>query len=147
MYNNDLYYGGANGIVFKADIGTTDHGNAISFDGQAAWNDFGDPRRKRISAVRPTLETLGIADLQFGIGFDYRDIRLSTTSSTPGVPGSPWDTSPWNTSAWSVETGIDNRWRFMGGTGTAMGYRLRGSTQAALQWLRTDVRYEIGKDL
>lgn len=147
VFNNDLYYGGANGVVYKADIGTTDGGVAISFDGQCAWNDFQDPRRKRISAVRPTLETLGVASLQFGVGFDYRDIMLTTNSSTLPVAGSPWDTSPWNTSSWSAETGIDNRWRFMGGTGTAMSYRLKGSTQTNLQWLRTDVRYEIGKDL
>lgn len=147
VFQNDLYFGGANGLVYKADFGTTDSGNAIPFDGQASWNDFGDPRRKRISAVRPTLETLGVANLQFGIGFDYRDITLSTSSQTLAVPGSPWNTSPWNTSPWSVETGIDNRWRLMGGTGTAMGYRLRGSTETNLQWLRTDVRYEIGRDL
>jgi hypothetical protein len=147
VFNSNLYYGGASGIVYQADVNNTDSGTAISFDGQCAWQDFGDPRRKRLSAVRPTFSTLGVATINFGTGFDYETVPLTTHTSTLAVAGSPWDISPWDTSPWSPETGIDIRWRLAGGTGTSMSYRVQGSCQSQLQWLRTDVRYEGSKDI
>lgn len=147
VFNSDLYFGGANGIVYQADIGFTDVGVPITFDGQTAWNTFEDPRRKRLSAIRPTLQTLGVATLNYGVGFDYETVGLTTHTQTIAIAGSPWDTSPWNTSYWSPETGISARWSMAGGTGVAMSYRLQGTTQTALEWDRTDVRYEAGRDL
>lgn len=147
VFNSNLYYGGASGIVYQADVGFTDSAVPVSFDWQSAWQDFGDPRRKRLSAVRPTFSTLGVAQINFGTGFDYETVMLTTHTSTLAVAGSPWDISPWNTSPWSPETGIDIRWRLAGGTGVAMSYRVQGSTQSQLQLLRTDVRYEPSKDI
>lgn len=147
VFNSNLYYGGANGIVYQADIDNTDSGTAITFDGQPAWNDFGSPQRKRLSAVRPNLGTLGIAPYRFGTAFDYEEVQLISSSQTIPTPGSPWDISPWDISPWSPEAGVYARWTMAGGTGVAMGFRLRGAAQVDLQWLRTDIRYETGKDL
>lgn len=147
VFNSDLYFGGASGIVYKADIDNTDSGVAIPFDGQAAWNDFGDPRRKRLAAVRPNLGTLGITTYRYGTGFDYEEVNLVSQSQTIPTLGSPWDISPWDVSPWSPEAGVYARWTMAGGTGVALGFRLTGSSMVDLQWLRTDIRYELGKDL
>lgn len=147
LFGDNLFFGAASGIVYQSDIATTDSGAPIAFDGQCAWNDFGDPRRKRLSAVRPLLQTLGVANIMFGTGFDFEEVPLTTTTTTLSASGSPWDVSPWDTSPWSPETSVDLRWRLAGGTGVNMGYRLAGTTSATLGWLRNDVRFELGRDL
>lgn len=148
IFNNDLYFGTNSGSVCLADDGALDNGQPITTDGQPAWAMFDDPRRKRLSAIRPLLSVQGIAQVRFGTGFDYSDITLNSSSTTVNVTGSPWDTSPWDTSPWSSATAqIDGRWRLAGGTGYAVGFRLVATTEAPLTWLRTDCRYEIGRDL
>lgn len=147
LYNNLLYFGGATGTVWQADVGTTDNGTAISADGQPAWNDFGDVRRKRLSAIRPVLQAISGVSYQYGTAFDYQDVGLLNTSSTIISSGSPWDTSVWDVAAWSPENITSAKWKLVGGTGTALGVRVRSATTAGLSWLRTDVRYEIGRDI
>lgn len=146
LYNNDLFFGGAVGTVYKADTGTTDNGTAITADGQPAWNSFDDVRRKRISAVRPVLQAISGITYSYGVGFDYESVGLQNSSTTITSSGSPWDTSPWG-SPWSPENITSAKWKLIGGDGTAMGFRLRATTTEALQWLRTDIRYEIGRDI
>lgn len=147
-FNDNLYFGTSGGAVCRADNGTLDNGSPIVADGQPAWAMFSDPRRKRLSAIRPLLSAEGISTIQFGTGFDYEDITLTSQSSTILLSGSPWDVSPWDVSPWATANGqIDGRWRMAGGTGYALGFRLKASCRAPLQWLRTDVRYEIGRDL
>lgn len=148
LYMNNLYFGTAAGTVCLADSGSTDNGSAVVCDGQPAWNMFDDPRRKRLSAIRPLLLAYGTSTIQFGTNFDYQDITLSSSSSTINVSGSPWDTSPWDTSPWSSDSAqIDERWRSSSGSGYAVGFRLQATCLAPLSWLRTDCRYEIGSSL
>lgn len=147
-YQNSLYFGTTSGTVCLADDGVLDNGAPIIADGQPAWQMFDDPRRKRLSAIRPLLSAGGVSTIQFGTNFDYQDITLTSSSSTVNVSGSPWDVSPWDVSPWSTASNqIDGRWRLAGGTGYALGFRLQATCRAALTWLRTDCRYEIGRDL
>lgn len=147
LYNNGLYFGGPVGTVYQADVGTNDNGVAIVADGQPAWNSFEDVRRKRISAVRPVLQAVSGVTYSFGVGFDYESVGLQNSSSTITSAGSPWNTSPWDTSYWSPENITSAKWKLIGGDGTAMGFRLRASTTEGMSWLRTDIRYEIGRDI
>lgn len=146
LYKNALYFGAANGSVYTADTGFTDLGSAIAADGQQAWNTFDNPERKRLAAIRPIVQSVGIVDYSFGIGFDYGPIPTNDTANSP-VVGSPWNTSPWNTSPWSSEMSIDTRWRIGGGSGQAIGFELKVNALQPVQWLRTDLRYETGNAL
>lgn len=145
-FRNALYFGGANGSVYMADTGSTDLGNAIAGDGQQAWNTFGSPQRKRLTAIRPVVQSVGAVNYNFGIGFDYQAIGISGANNSP-VVGSPWNTSPWNTSPWSSETTIDTRWRIGGGSGQAIGFELKINALQPVQWLRTDLKFEEGNAL
>lgn len=146
LYQNNLFFGAANGSVFMADTGTADGTSPILGDSQQAWNTFNDPMRKRVTAIRPIVQSVGNLTYGFGIGFDYGDINVALVPSTPSE-GSPWDTSPWDTSPWSPETVIDTRWRIGGGSGQAISFRLQVSALQSLTYLRTDFRTEEGNAL
>lgn len=146
LFNDNLYFGGTNGTVYRADTGSMDLDQAVSGDAQQAWNNFNDPMRKHVKAIRPIVQSVGSLAYAFGIGFDYGATNVGIAPNSPNV-GSPWNTSPWNTSPWSPEIEIDTRWRIGGGTGTAISFRLRVNSMQPMQWLRTDFRTEQGNAL
>lgn len=146
LFNDLLYFGAADGNVFQADVGVLDDMGPIVATAQQSWNKLGSAQRKRISAARPIIQSLGSISYQFKVGFDYADLNIPIPIVTPGV-GSPWDISPWDTSPWSSEATIDPRWRIGGGSGTAVGFGISIASTQQVSWLRTDLRLEGGNAL
>ena len=147
LFGDSLYFGAVNGAIYQADIGSTDNLGPVSAYGQQAWNKLGNARRKRVSAVRPVVQTQGSIAYNFGVGFDYRPLDVDIPILTEGNLGSPWNISPWNTSPWSPETTVDPRWSIGGGSGTAVGFAIAAATVEQVSWLRTDMRFESGDAL
>lgn len=146
LFKNRLYFGAALGTVNLADQGNLDGSQPITATSVQAWNRLGNAQRKRVTAVRPVVQSFGAISYEFQIGFDYAPLNIPVPIVTPAI-GSPWNTSPWNTSPWSTETTIDPRWRIGGGSGTALGWGLTVASTQAVSWLRTDLRVESGMAL
>ena len=146
LYNDNLYFGGTDGIVYQADTGTLDNLGAVTGVAQQAWNTFEIPNRKRISAVRPIIQSYGNVSYSFSIGFDYGTLNISDQISASAT-GSPWDTSPWDTSPWSPDFSVSTLWRTGGGDGVAAGWAITLSATNSVAWLRTDFRGEMGNAL
>jgi hypothetical protein len=146
LFKDNLFFGGVNGNVFQADTGNLDLSGQITGVAQQAWNDFEQPYRKRITDVRPIIQSFGNLSYSFSIGFDYASLNIPDHISTSSV-GSPWDTSPWDTSSWSAEFSTSTLWRGGGGDGVAAGWGISLSSNNAVTWLRTDFRGEIGNAL
>lgn len=146
LFNDLLYFGGADGAVYQADTGAMDNLGPIVANSQQAWNKLGTAQRKRVSAARPIVQSLGSIAYTFAVGFDYSDLDIPIPTVTPGT-GSPWNISPWDTSPWSSEFTIDPRWRIGGGSGTAVGFGISVAATQAVSWLRTDLRVEGGNAL
>jgi len=146
LFGDNLFFGGAGGIVYQANVGNMDLAGAVTASAQQAWNTFDNPMRKRITTVRPVISAAGELGYNFGIGFDYGDINVPVAQSIPAI-GSPWDTSPWDVSPWSPEVAVNPAWRIGGGSGQAVGFALNVSSTLAVSWLRTDMRWEQGSAL
>lgn len=143
LFMDSLYFGGAAGTIYAADVGSMDLLGPVTAIGQQAWNTLKSPLRKRATAIRPVLQTIGSLGYSFTIGFDYGDLNIPVAIVTTN-PGSPWDTSPWDTSPWSAEAVVNTLWSASGGSGVALSVGLNiASTQPAI-WLRTDLRGETG---
>lgn len=152
LFNDLLYFGAANGIVYQADTGYLDNIGAINTVAQQAWNKLTSGAnafsgvggtRKRVTAARPILQSVGSLSYKFSIGFDYSVLNISVPVSTTST-GSPWNISPWDTSPWSGEFRVDARWRVGGGSGTAIGWGLALAATGQVSWMRTDLRVEQG---
>lgn len=144
LFKDALYFGSAGGIIYQADTGNIDGTGAIFASAQQAWNTFDSPMRKRVTATRPLVDTVGSAGLSFAIGFDYGEINVTNPISVSSE-SSPWDTSPWDTSPWSAESAVTTQWRLSGGAGVAVSVRLNAAALQPVTWLRTDLRFEPGK--
>lgn len=146
LYNNDLYFGGAAGVVYKAETGNADNGNAIQADAITAWTRLEIPNQKRVAATRPILGVTGNLSYNFGIGFDFQTPTV-TDPSIIVATGSPWDTSAWDVSSWSPENVVQTAWKFASGTGSHLALRLRVASKSEVNWYRTDLRIEPGTGL
>jgi hypothetical protein len=143
LFKDSLYFGAPAGSIYLADTGNMDLLGPVTAIGQQAWNDLGSPLRKRATAIRPVLQTIGSLGYTFSIGFDYGDVNVPVSLVTSN-PGSPWDTSPWDTSPWSAEQVVNTLWSASGGSGVALSVALNISATQPATWLRTDLRGETG---
>lgn len=146
VFDGDLFFGTSTGRVIQADTGQDDSGTAIQADAQQAWNNLGSPYRKRVTSVRPIIQSTGGVAYSLGIGFDYQDAVAPVAAETTAT-GSYWDVSTWDVAPWSPENGIDTQWRVGNGSGVAVSPRLRFSALQDIQWMRTDLRLERGDAL
>lgn len=146
LFKDNLFFGGANGIVYQADTGALDNAGAVSATAQQAWNTFNSPNRKRWTDARPIVQSVGELSYSFSMGFDYGTLNISDQIEASAV-GSPWDTSPWDTSPWSADSLISTAWRGAGGDGVAAGWGISLSATDSVTWFRTDFRGEIGNAL
>lgn len=150
LYNDNLYFGTANGTVLLADSGHNDLGIAIPADAQTSWNYLGDRRRtKRATAIRPLLRTTGGAlTYNVGVGFDFESISLSITQATPTLQTSAWDVSPWDVTPWAGDFVTSNLWSSIVGDGYAISMRLKiSSSTQGVDWFATNYLVEPGSVL
>jgi hypothetical protein len=147
IYDNDLYFGGDGGVVFKADNGNDDNGTAISGDVTQAFNDFGIKTNKRITAYRPVLEAEGTLTFESGVSFDFQTTNVTETL-TQLSDGAEWDVAEWDVAEWAPSLSLKQDWRMSDGMGyqAAIRLRLQASGQNVF-WHRTDYLYEIGSPI
>jgi hypothetical protein len=128
LLGDDLYYGGADGNLYKADVGYSDDGATITGDAWGAFSYFGARGRlKQFKLIRPILSTMGQPTLAIGIVTDYED--SSPTGSVTLSSSSPlWDVTEWDASFWGSESTIIKDWIGLSAVGTAAAVRLRMTT-------------------
>lgn len=148
VYRDKLYFGGI-GTVYQADFGSTDLGKSIFALGQQAWQIFGSPLTKRIAAVRPIVQSGGLANFNFGLGFDYQpaEVTVASTGVPVGVGGLIWGQGNWGSSFWRGGGVVDSRWHMAGGAGSSVGLGVAADTQTGATWIRTDFLIEPGTQL
>jgi hypothetical protein len=146
LFKDNLFFGGTGGVVYQTDTGTLDILGAVTAIGQQAWNTFQEPHRKRLTDIRPIIQSFGNVNYTFSMGFDYGTLNIQDQISASAI-GSPWDTSPWDTSPWSPDFAVSTLWRGAGGDGVAAGWGISLAATNSVTWLRNDFRGEIGNAL
>jgi hypothetical protein len=150
IYNDQLYFGAANGIVVQADMGANDRGTPILSQGQQAWQTFGTPLIKRVAAVRPVVQSNGIAMFNMGLGFDYQLSGIQFPEETVGFNNALiWGAGNWGPPrVWGGGAGFtDPRWHIGGGQGSTIGLSIAANASVATTWIRTDLLLESGNAL
>jgi hypothetical protein len=150
IYKGNLYFGAAKGAVVKADTGVNDNGAAILTQGQQAWQTFGTPLKKRVAALRPIVQSLGVAQFNLGLGYDYQNSGLVFPGDTIGpLNALQWGANNWGAPrVWSSGGGVtDPRWHIGGGEGAAIGISFSAIAAVGTTWIRTDLLIEPGSAL
>jgi hypothetical protein len=151
VFNGQLYYGAAGGLVIKAwdaaGLLVSDNGTDITTTCHTAYNAFGSiASLKHVDLFRALLAYSGSVDVRWGISADFVTPALSSfVPRGASTIGSPWDTSSWDTSAWSPDTQRYKIWR---ASAHPPGYMLSLWLQTignngSLSWAGTD--YMLGR--
>lgn len=101
VYNDNLYFGGPDGDVYKADTGSADVDQPITAVGQTAYSAFGSAALKRFSMIKPLIIASGSNRPALGVSIDFTETQtLSTATSAKSTAGAVWDTATWDSSSW-----------------------------------------------
>lgn len=143
LYQNALFFGAADGNIYKADTGNLDNRAPIVATGQQSWNTLGNPSRKKITAYRCVVQARN--PFTSTLQYDYNMLNVLTTTAATSTVNSAWDISPWNTSPWSTGVSINQSWHVAGGSGVAVSVAVDVTTGVGPStWFRTDFKIEQG---
>ena len=145
-FNGDLYFGGTDGKVYHGYSGYKDNTAPISTVAKCAFNYFGDrERKKRFMMARPIY--FGDVGTKFlmDVDVDFTDKQITSTVSTTGHAGSPWDTSPWDTSSWDSALYYGRNWYSIRGIGRCGALKfIADFCDIEIQLTSVQVTYENG---
>mgnify|MGYP003651131820 CR=1 FL=1 len=131
VYNDNLYFCGNDGDVYKADTGRADIDSPITAVGQTAYSAFGTARSKRFSMMKPLVTASGQNRPSLGISIDFVETStLSTISSGTTASGATWDSSSavWDTSSWGGADVQINDWTTITALGTFGSLKFQAQT-------------------
>lgn len=142
VYGGSLYFGGANGTVYKADTGYYDDGAPIEFAAGQAYNLFGQSTNKLFTMIRPLITLQSEINLFMTVRTDFKTTTELNELQTEPINSSPWNTSPWNTSPWTVPQTM-SEWYDCGTFGRyGSVYVLGQANNTPLEWHNTDILIE-----
>lgn len=129
VFNNNLYFGGNNGDVYRADVGRADIDNPIVAVGQSAYSALGTAQIKRFSMLRPMLTATGSNRPALGISTDFVETQsLSTLSATATAAGAVWDSASWDSATWGGEDVQISDWSNLAALGTFGSVKFQAQT-------------------
>lgn len=109
LFNDDAYFGGST-VVYKADDGFDDDGDARSGYVKPAFSYFRTPNRQKIwKMIRPVFFAGSTVTPTINMNVDFEDTRPTMTVLSNGGGGTPWG-SPWG-SGWGNSNAIRKDWQ------------------------------------
>lgn len=143
VYNDLLYFGGTDGKVYQAWVGTTDDGAAIELDCVPAFGYFGSANLKQCTAIQPAIRYNGVLNLGVRVERDFYLRARPTPNLSVGQNYTPWG-SPWG-SPWSNGAEVYTPFKTTTAVGRALSGRLTANVvQHALAWYHTTYFVETG---
>lgn len=118
VFNDNIFFGGNDGIVYQWNIGSDDNGSNIACTAHAAFNYFGDRGHvKRFTMLQPVLTSDGSVVPGTGINVDFgQNATISTPQAATGL-GPLWDSAIWDTAVWPTENTNQADWITISGLG------------------------------
>ncbi len=117
LLNDDLFFGGNDGIVYQADNTREDDDAAILGRIKTAFNYFGSRGiNKYVTLARPVYRSNGVPSIAFGIDMDFANTDPGSNLDIPAA-SSGWGVGLWGTALWSGLNNFVVNWRTVGGIG------------------------------
>lgn len=141
----DLYFGAADGVIYKADTGTDDDGAAINGEWRGSYQYVGSPGMiKRFTMARPIFQTTGPVLTSFGVDVDFVNTDI-VAASLSTVSGSVWGTGVWGFATWGSGYQLQRNWVGVAGIGYAVAPHMKVQTSTiAMNLMSTEMLWESG---
>lgn len=129
VYNDNLYFGGNDGCVYRADTGSADIDTPVTAVGQSAYGAMGAGNVKHWKMVKPLLTTAGASRPAIGVSTDFQETEsLFQPSSEASTSGATWDSSRWDSAVWGGADQNVSDWVGVVGIGTFGSIKFRAQT-------------------
>jgi hypothetical protein len=130
IYNDQLYFGGMDGRVYRANTGRADVSTAITAVGQTSYQAHGTANVKRFSLLKPLITTTGSNRPALGLSLDFSETdNLSSPPASQSSNQSVWDIALWDTGTWT-DSGVGQvqDWTNVVGIGAFGSIKFRAQT-------------------
>lgn len=145
LYNDHLYFGGVDGIVYRADSTLQDGGAPIAFDYQGAFSHFGaKSRTKLFHLIRSLILTNGSPAILQAMNVDFADVEPTGTITPTAPASSVWGGAQWGSGTWG---GVNSfyQWASVGQIGAWGAPRVKGALNGvSLQFNSFEITYTVG---
>lgn len=143
LFEDEIYFGGKNGKVYKAETGYNDDGQPINLDGQQAFTFLRNKGiTKLISGLRLTFRTTSNVQASLILNTDYNSRSKSVSFRINGGTSTPWDTAAWDSFTWGGAEKTIGKWKYVAGKGYCASVRVKASVGVALAWQDTSYMYQ-----
>lgn len=147
-HDEDIYFGGTSGIVYKADTNFQDDGNPITADLKTAFHDWGQPgRRKAFGQLRPLYQSTGAPGFLMSLNVDFEDEAPTQTPTAAALLSTDiWGTALWGTGLWQAGSDVITKdWQGVANYGTYASIRMRVTSDgSSLKLFGFESIYESG---
>jgi hypothetical protein len=131
LFNNLLYFGGTDGVVYRADQGQADNGSNISSDIQTAYNYCGArSSNKSFDLIRPIIFSDGNIMPAISLETDFQSFPPNSSPSFSGTGGTQWDVGQWDTFQWAGGLTLQSNWIGVNGLGYSASIRMQVASKA-----------------
>jgi hypothetical protein len=118
VYEDNLYYGGNNGVVYLADTGSLDGSSTIEADVQTAYNYFGSNGvLKKFGSLQPLITSDSDARPSIGLSTDFKDNASLGTPDTASLAAARYDLAVYDESVYPVTSRTIADWTTVSGVG------------------------------
>ena len=149
LLNEEIYFGGNDGTIYKWDSGDDDNGTAISFEVKTAYNYFDDmTKKKHFKMGRMHVLSSGTPAFVFDVDVDFQDTPVTQTVQTLAGSGATWDDATWDVDEWQGEGNASAEWRTLTGLGRSAAVVVKGDFKnLGFSISSFDIIYETGSYL
>ena len=118
VFQENLYFGGLDGAVYRADVGGQDWDRPIATELLTAFNYYGARGvLKRWTMVRPVMLSDGVVTPKLEVDIDFQVSDVTSTVSLVESIGAGWDEINWNEFLWGEDVLISSSWTSVNGQG------------------------------
>lgn len=149
LLDDEAYFGGTDGKVYKFDTGMSDNGANIEADALQAFSYFRSPsNNKAFKQVKPIFESSGNPNAALDLNTDFQ-VRAPTGVATASpVSSGKWGIAKWGIGKWGTDGQIYRGWRAVRGIGRSAALRVRiDSNSSRPSWVATNFIYIPGGQL
>jgi hypothetical protein len=146
VFNDELYFGGNSGTVWKADTGFQDNGAGITGDIKTAFNYYKSRGQlKRWQMIRPIFTSNGSPGFLLDLNVDFAEDDPTSSPTATSITEALWDVAEWDEAVWNGGNPVTRSWTGVAGMGMCAAIRLRVvSDGASCQLNSFDVTAEVG---
>ncbi len=146
MLNDDPYFGGTDGVVYKADTGNDDNGSAIVPDALQAFSYLGSPgKNKLVTMIDPIFKGSYDPEATIDLNLDYQIKKASSVTTATPVTAATWGSGIWGQSVWGTSNKVWRGWRGISGHGRSVALRVGMSVKdGQISWVATTFLYKTG---